>query len=220
MKKLLTIQLAIFLFLSGAVFSQDKYNMNKQAPATNISPKLKQGSVWGEFNVGSSNHGVMGNIDLCYRKKLLYFCVSYFKSHVCYHDTREHDYFLDISNSQDHKTVQSISLLSGIMLPGKLAPSLSVGVSWLKFDYENTVRIDKNIALDRVWQTIIGSDYKNEKLGSRTIHRLGIPIGIVLRFWPKNFAGLDAMLNANLNTHSVIYSAGVGIHFGRIIRRS
>jgi len=58
-------------------------------------------------------------------------------------------------------------------------------------------------------ETIIGSDYENEKLGSKSINTIGIPIGINLHLCPKHFAGVNVMVNANLNTHRVIVSGGV-----------
>jgi len=147
MKKLITIQLAILFFFSGAVFSQYKCNMDNQDSASPISSKLKGGSIWGEFNVGYSNHGVMGTLALSYRKENLYFGTSYYKSHTCYDNTKQHDYLVDIGHSQEHKTVQSISVFSGIIFPGKLTPGLSVGISWLQFDYVNTIPIAENVTL-------------------------------------------------------------------------
>ena len=220
MKKLITIHIAILFFLSGSVFSQNKYNLYDQESPMHTSPKLKGGSLWGDFNMGYSTQGLMGVIALSYRKGNLYVGTAYYKSHICYHGTEHHNDFQKISNSQEHKTVQSISVLWGIIFPGKLAPSLSVGVSWLQLDYQNTIPIEKNLTSGRIWETIIGSDYKNEWLATRRINTIGIPIGINLHFSPKHFVGVDAMVNANLNMQSLIFSAGLGIHLGRILPRS
>ncbi|HLK27943.1 MAG TPA: hypothetical protein VKT28_05135 [Puia sp.] len=220
MKKQITLLLATLFLLSGSAFCQTAYNTNDKDSVIHISQKLKGTSLWGEFNIGYSNNGTMGNATLNYRKGNIYVGTSYYKSHICYDDSKQHDHFLNIKNSQDHKTIQSIAVFSGIVLRGKWSPSFIIGISWLQFDYVNTIPIKENVTLERIWETIIGEDYKNEKLGSKRVNTIGIPIGMNVHLGSKHFAGLDASLNANLNTHSIFVSGGIGIHIGRIISRS
>ncbi len=213
------IQLTTLFFLYCPVFSQFKQNMNNIDSAIHVFARPTGGSLWGEINLGYSNNGVKGSFAISYRIRNVFYGAGYYKSHICYDHHEKHDYFLNTENSQNHKTVKSISVFSGIIFPGKWSPGLSFGISWIKFTYLTTKPIEHNVTLPRIWETIIGSDYNEDKLGVRTINTIGIPVSINLHFKPKHFVGMDAALNANVNMHSVIISGGIGIHLGRIIRR-
>lgn len=213
------IQLTALFFLYCPVFSQVKHNINNKALAIHLSPRPANRSLWGEINLGYSNYGVKGSFVISYRVRNVFYGAGYYKSHICYHDHKKHDYFLNAETVQIHKAVKSMSVFSGIIFPGKWSPSLSFGISWIKFTYLTTKPIEHNVTVPRIWQTIIGSDYTEDKLSERTINTIGIPVGINLHFKPKHFVGMDAALNANVNMHSVIISGGLGIHLGRIMRR-
>ncbi|MDN3657218.1 hypothetical protein QWZ08_16330 [Ferruginibacter paludis] len=213
------IQLTTLFFIYCPVFSQVKYTSTNKNSGVYLYTRPTGRSLWGEINLGYSNNGVKGSFAINYRVRNVLYGVGYYKSHICYDHYQKHDCFLDTEDSQNHKTVKYISVFSGFILPGKLSPSLSFGISWIKFTYLTAKPIEHNVTLPRIWQTIVGSDYTKERLSLRTINTIGIPVGINLHFKPKHFAGIDAALNTNVNLHSVIVSGGIGIHLGRIIRR-
>jgi hypothetical protein len=213
------IQLTTLFFIYCPVFSQVKHTRNNKDSGMYLSARPTGRSLWGEINLGYSNNGVKGSFAINYRTRNVFYGAGYYKSHICYDHHEKHENFLNTEDGQNHKTVKSISVFSGIILPGKWSPSLSFGISWIKFTYLTTKPIEHNVTLPRIWETIIGSDYTEDKLSVRTINTMGIPVSINLHFKPKHFAGIDAALNANVNMHSVIISGGVGIHLGRIIRR-
>ena len=182
------------------------------------SPKLNGKLFWGEINAGYSTDGAAGSLTLNYRIGKMYFGTRYYKSHICYEDNKQRDYRFNDGSSDNHFTIESMSLFSGVMFEGKWAPSLSVGVSLCQFKYASTVRIEHNVTLPRIWETIMNRDYKEEMLNSRTVRTIGIPVEFKLHFATKHFVGFDAGIKAEVNTHSTFVSAQLGIRFGRVTR--
>jgi hypothetical protein len=175
-------------------------------------------SLWIEINAGYSNHGTTGSGTFNVKIGKFLLSTQYNKSHICYVHNPGDKHFLNNGQSEDHFTVESISFLSGIILPWKWNPGFSIGISGEKFKYVSTIPIDVNVKPDRIWATIINGDYKDETLSEQIVNTIGIPVEIKFHGTPKRFIGLDAGIKVNFNRQSTSWAAELGIRFGRIIR--
>ncbi len=232
MKTKIINHLAITFFVLCPVLSKCQVDNNLYLDKSNLpfQQKIQHSAVkdttilpdrffWGEINAGYANHGPAGSMTFNFRSGKLLFIAQYNKSHTCYENSESGEYSFYETNSENHFTVESMSALSGIILPGKWNPSFSLGVSWTHFTYMTTVHIEHDFTVQRVWETIINRDYKQEKLSTRTINAIGIPAEFKLHFASKHFVGFDAGIKADVNLHSTAISAELGIRFGRITKK-
>jgi hypothetical protein len=171
-------------------------------------------NIWLDINAGYSNHGPAGWSDINWREDRFVFSAGYFKSHQCYESQEINPYFLD--EGERHETVESISLMPGIILPGKFRPCLSVGIAWLRFKYVTTLDIEHNVTVKRIWETILNKDYTSETLQKKFYTTIGVPVEFKLHFSSSTFAGFDAGIRAYLTNHSQVIMAGIGLRLGHL----
>jgi len=207
-KNLLT--LTLLMLSPGITRSQPDPNWLKD------SGNQQRKFLWSEINAGYSNHGPAGSLTVQYRKGNLVLSSQYNKSHVCYEDHATSEYFLNAPFSDNHLTVESMSLSSGIILPGKWHPSFLIGISWSQFKYISTAPIENDVTLPRIWATIINRNYRETRLSTRTIRTMGIPVEFKLHFSSSHFIGFDAGIKADVNMQSTSVSAELGIRLGRL----
>lgn len=224
MKTKTIIQFVTLIIVFRPTFSQCQADDNRSLQTVNDSAmnnSIGQPDrfLWAEINAGYSNHGAAGSMTMNFRNRNFIFSAQYYKSHTCYKDDKERDHFLNDGHSEDHFTIESVAVLSGIFFRCKYSPILSGGVSCSKYQYVSTIHIEHNFTLSRILETITNSDYHGERLSSQTIYTIGIPLELKLHFAPKRFAGLDAGIKADLNLHSSFISAAIGIRLGRVISK-
>ena len=176
--------------------------------------------IWGTFHAGYSSFGVMGNAGLSFQIRNLVIGTSYYKSHICYKDEKVHPYFPATIYGDNHQTVNIYSAHLGFLIPGRIQTEFSAGVSYARFSYLQTISIEHNVTLPRIWETVIGSDYDGEVLSEQYHQTIGIPLNLSLHFHPRHVAGLDLQFGMNLNPHQTVFSAGLGIRVGRMQKKT
>jgi len=186
----------------------------------NHSKKMQGTSIWGEINLGNSNYGFLGQGSLNYRIKNRFISAGISKSHLCYQGEYNGIGFPDTRMCVNHITIVSYFVSGGIMLPGKLCPSISCGISVTQFTYKQTTPETSVLSLLTLWETVIGGDGMDNVLNTHNVMAIGIPIEFRIHLAQRHTLGFDAGIKVDLNTERPTWSAQLGIRFGKIVKKT
>jgi hypothetical protein len=186
--------------------------------SANDAKKMPGSSVWGEINVGYSNYGMAGEATINYRQGNKLFSVGYYKSHLCYNGFYDGLFFPKAGACENHITITSYRVSRGIMLPGKLCPSISCGISLTEFSYQNTTPIKNDFGLSSFWGIASGNDYDDGVLRTQTRIVIGVPVEFKVHLAQTHNIGFDAGTKVDLNADRIVISAMFGIRFGKVVK--
>jgi hypothetical protein len=184
----------------------------------NEMKRLPGTSLWGEINSGYSNYGMAGEATINYRWGNRFVSAGYYKSHLCYHGYYDGLLFPEAGGCVNHITVTSYSFSSGIILPGRLYPSISCGVSISQMSYQYTSPIRNDFSLSSFWGIASGNDYDDGILSSRTKIVVGVPVAFRIHLATRHTLGYDAGIKADINAEKVFIAAQLGIRIGKVAK--
>lgn len=179
---------------------------------------MRDGSFVATINLGYANYGVSGLGNISYKWGKYFITAGYYKSHVCVLNDDKGTIFAHSKSCDRHITILSASLSGGIVLPGKLSPCLSVGISISDFIYEKTTPDTHILSWQSFWATAVGKEYGEEVLNTDYKRAIGVPVAFDLHFAQKRNIGFVTGLKADINLERIFVSAHIGVRLGKMLR--
>ena len=170
---------------------------------------------FGDFNMGISNYGMVGELKMYYRIGNTFFSAGYYRSHVCFAGDYDGIPFWASGAADHHVSMRSLSAGFGYMLRTKWKQGISAGISISTITDETTDPIHNDLSIEGVSRELTGSEYEVHSHGSRSKVVAGIPIEYKVFLFDRRSIGFDMGFRIDLNTTRIFSAITLGIRIGK-----